>query len=173
MAFTTPFYEIAAVRGIECPGPGSRVLSEFHYKRKSRAGQDKRKSRAGQGKICKKRNFRTAKQKQIVHFASPDRKGRRDAAPFTAFRPSQRLAPLEHFSPFLMGAGKAFSTTQKQPVRLDELSAWQREKDSSCPAGQAHAGAPVHLTASVAAQSGSLRQDGGARRRVRIHAALR
>ena len=164
MAFTTPFYEIAAVRGIECPGPGSRVLSEFHYKRKSRAGQ---------GKICKKRNFRTAKQKQIVHSASPDRKGRRDAAPFTAFRPSQRLAPLEHLSPFLMGAGKAFPTTQKQPVRLDELSAWQREKDSSCPAGQARAGAPFHLTASVAAQSGSLRQDGGARRRVRIHAALR
>ena len=94
----------------------------------------------GQGKICKKRNFRTAKQKQIVHSAYPDRKGRRDAAPFTAFRPSQRLAPLEHLSPFLMGAGKAFSTTQKQPVRLDELSAWQREKDSSCPAGQAHAG---------------------------------
>ena len=164
MAFTTPFYEIAAVCGIECPGPGSRVLSEFHYKRKSRARQ---------GKNCKKRNFRTAKQKQIVHSAYPDRKGRRDAAPFTAFRPSQRLAPLEHLSPFLMGAGKAFSTTQKQPVRLDELSAWQREKDSSCPAGQAHAGAPFHLTASVAAQSGSLRQDGGARRRVRIHAALR
>ena len=50
---------------------------------------------------------------------------------------------------------------------------WQREKDSSYPAEQALAGAPFHLTASVAAQSGSLRQDGGARRRVRIHAALR
>ena len=68
---------------------------------------------------------------------------------------------------------RSAAITQKQPVRLDELSAWQREKDSSCPAGQALAGAPFHLTASVAAQSGSLRQDGGARRRVRIHAALR
>ena len=176
------------------------------------------------------------KSRRFAGSNAPDRKGRRDAAPFTAFRPSQRLAPLEHLSPFLMGAGKAFSTTQKQPVRLDELSAWQREKDSSCPAAPAlrgplsvrpprsperpapcgrtaalaagfestqrcdnaktarpigravcmaaregfelprsacAAGAPFCSTASVAGKTGSLRQDGGARRRVRIHAALR
>ena len=82
-------------------------------------------------------------------------------------------AALRRHSPPGFESPQIFRITQKQPVRLDELSAWQREKDSSCPAGQALAGAPFHLTASVAAQSGSLRQDGGARRRVRIHAALR
>ena len=59
----------------------------------------------------------------------------------------------------------SFFITQKQPVRLDELFLNGCGDGIFVPRKTGFAGAPFYLTASVAAQSGSLRLCGGTRRR--------
>ena len=55
--------------------------------------------------------------------------------------------------------------TQKQPVRLDELLSNGCGDGICLPRKTGFAGAPLHLTASVAGKAGSLRHCGGTRRR--------